>query len=140
LNTMFKTKIKNLPPHLKTGNPAFKCGGLSRPALLFIFLIVFIFGGYFLYQLKSFLFGPQIIVNNLKEYSAAAEPFFEIQGTAKNISEFYLNGRKIFTDTEGNFKENFLLANGMNTLQLKTKDKFGNQIARYYYVVLKSQI
>lgn len=101
---------------------------------LFIFIIIFIFGGYLIYQSKDFLLGPRISVKNLAEYSAADNQFFEIEGGAKNISEFYLNARKIFTDKKGNFKENLLLAKGANFIQLKAEDKFGNQAIKNFYV------
>jgi len=72
----------------------------------------------------------------LAEYSAANEEFFEIEGTAKNISEFYLNGRKVFTNENGVFKENLLLAKGINTIQIKAKDKFNHQTVKYYHIIL----
>lgn len=101
----------------------------------FIFIIIFVFGGYLIYQSKDFLRGPRISVKNLAEYSAADNKFFEIEGRARNISELYLNARKIFVDKKGNFKENLLLAKGINGIQLKAKDKFGHQIVKYFFVI-----
>lgn len=103
--------------------------------LVFFFFIAFIFGGYFLYQLKNYFWGPKIILNNLTEWNLTNNDFFEIQGSTKNISDFFLNGRKVFINGVGDFKENLVLAKGLNILQIKARDRFGNKIEKYYYVV-----
>lgn len=88
-----------------------------------------------MYQLKNYFRGPEIILNNLKEWNLTNNDFFEINGSAKNISDFFLNGRKVFMNGNGDFKENLVLAPGLNILQIKADDKFGNKIEKYYYVI-----
>lgn len=110
---------------------------LIKRGFLFFFFIILVFGGYFLFQFKNYFSGPKIALNNLKEWTKTSDPFFEIKGTAKNFSEFYLNGRKIFTRENGFFKEDFVLASGLNIVQLKAHDKFGHKLEKYYYVVYK---
>lgn len=88
-----------------------------------------------MYQLKNYFWGPEIILNDFTEWNLTDNVFFEIKGSAKNISDFFLNGRKIFLNGGGDFKENLVLAPGLNILQIKARDRFGNKIEKYYYVV-----
>lgn len=111
-----------------------KYKNLLNGGYLFVVLAVFLFGGYFFYQLRNFLVGPKISIVNLEEYGATNDPFFEIKGKAKNVSNLNLNGRKIFTDRNGYFKENLLLAPGTNFLQLKAEDKFGRELTKQYHI------
>lgn len=108
---------------------------ILKKTILFFVIIIFIFSVYFLYQFKNFILGPEIIVKNLNEWNKTKENFFEIEGKARNISNFYLNGRKIYLSENGSFKENILLASGVNTLLFESEDKFGHKIKKVYYVV-----
>lgn len=103
--------------------------------LIFFFLAAFIFGGYFAYQLKNYFGGPKIVLNNLKEWNLSSDDFIEIAGSAKNVSNFFLNGRKIFMNEKGHFKENLVLAPGLNIMQIKADDKFGHKKEKYYYII-----
>lgn len=102
---------------------------------IFLFFIIFIFGGYFAYQLKNYFGGPKIILNNLNEWNMTNSDFIEIAGSAKNVSNFFLNGRKIFWNEKGYFKENLVLAPGLNIMQIRADDKFGHKKEEYYYII-----
>lgn len=105
-----------------------------KRSILFFAGAVLVFGGYFGYQLKNYLKGPKIIVENLKEWNVLGSSLLELKGIAKNISGFYLNGRKIFTSENGDFKEKLVLAPGLNIIELKAEDKFGHEFKQTYYV------
>ena len=107
---------------------------ILKRTILFFVIIIFIFSAYFLYQLKNFILGPKIIVKNLKEWSETKEDFFEINGKALNASNISLNGRKIFLSGNGDFKENLLLARGINYIKISAEDKFGHKMEKRYYV------
>lgn len=102
--------------------------------IMFISFFVFVFVVYLFYQLKDFILGPRINILNLKEYAAVDNSFFIVEGKMKNIFDFYLNGRKVFIDKDGNFKEKMVLASGPNILEFKARDKFGHQIIKYYHI------
>ncbi len=110
-----------------------------RIRFMFISFLALIFAGYLFYQMKNFILGPRINILNLKEYSTVDDSFFTAEGSAKNIFNFYLNGRKIFVDKNGNFKEKMVLASGSNILEFKAEDKFGHQIIKYYHIFNKNQ-
>jgi len=107
---------------------------ILKRTILFFVIIIFIFSAYFLYQLKNFILGPKIIVKNLKEWSETKEDFFEINGVVLNASNVFLNGRKIFLSGKDSFKENLILAPGINTLQFSAEDKFGHKTKKVYYI------
>jgi len=104
--------------------------------IIILSFIIFIFIAYGLYEAKSFLTGPKI---DLKKPAIMTvdNSDFEIDGRAQNISLLYLDGRQIFTDPEGNFKENILLARGINIIEVRAKDKFNREIKKTLSVVLK---
>lgn len=106
-----------------------------KRSLLFFVVIFIVFSGYFLFQLKNYLSGPKIFVNNLKEWNFTDNDFFEISGTGKNILNLSINGRKTFLNENGYFKENFILANGMNYIEILAEDKFGHKTEKTYYVI-----
>lgn len=112
---------------------------IFKRTILFFIIIIFVFSAYFLYQLKSFILGPKIVVKNLKEWSETKEKFFEAEGEARNISNFSLNGRKIFLSGSGNFKENLILASGINYIKISAEDKFGHKAEKMYYVIYKEK-
>ena len=101
-----------------------------------IFLIV-VFVGYTLYEIQKVVLGPRIEVLSPTNGSLVANSFTEISGIAKNINEISLNDRKIYTDEQGNFKEELLLAYGYNAVSLKASDKFGRKTEKVVEVIYK---
>ncbi len=102
-----------------------------------ILVLIFIFTAYGLFEAENFLLGPKITINNPQNGQVFTKPDIEIGGQVSNISLLYLNGRQIFTDKNGNFKETLLLANGYNIVELMAKDKFGREIKKLEELVLK---
>jgi hypothetical protein len=101
-----------------------------------IFLLMS-FGAYGLYKAKAFLGGPKIIIEYPKNGQTVEESFMEISGKVINISSLFLNGRQIFTDKEGNFKGELLLADGYNIIEMSGADKFGRTTKEKLEIVLK---
>lgn len=106
-----------------------------KKTYLYFLIPLFVFLAYFLFQLKNYLSGPKIFVNNLKEWNFTDNDFFELSGTGKNILNLSINGRKSFLSENGNFKENFILATGMNYIEILAEDKFGHKTEKMYYVI-----
>lgn len=94
-------------------------------------MIVFLllsFGIYGLYKAKAFLSGPNITIEYPSNGQGIKQSFTEIIGKTSNISSLFLNGRQIFTDKDGNFKGDLLLADGYNIIELSGADKFGRKV------------
>ncbi len=104
---------------------------------IIITVLIIIFAGYGFYEAKCFLTGPKIELVSPAKGTELEKSDIEIKGKASNISLLYLNGRQIFTDTNGDFKENILLAKGNNIIEVSAKDKFGREINKLLEVVLK---
>jgi hypothetical protein len=102
-----------------------------------LILLIFSFGIFGLYKARDFLLGPKIVIESPSNGQTVSSSYLEIKGAAKNISLLYLNGRQIFTDQEGNFKENLLLARGYNIIEVSAKDKFNREARIKREVVLK---
>jgi hypothetical protein len=103
--------------------------------IILILVIIFLFFG--LYKARVFLEGPKIVIESPIDGQVFTASDVEVSGQASNVSLLYLNGRQIFTDQNGNFKENLLLARGYNILQIEAKDKFNREVKTKKEVVLK---
>ncbi|MEW5907571.1 MAG: hypothetical protein AB1643_00065 [Patescibacteria group bacterium] len=91
-----------------------------------IAVLVITFSVYGIYKAKNFLIGPRINIDSPKDGEIVSSEFIEIRGTAKNISGLYLNGRRVFTDENGFFKEGLLIAQGYNIIEINAVDKFNH--------------
>lgn len=79
--------------------------------------------GVFAYMKMSFVAnGVDIKVDLLADKDSS---LVEVSGNAKNATYVSLNGREIFIDKEGNFKEHLALLPGFSLLTLEAQDKFG---------------
>ena len=101
---------------------------IIKPVL--VGLVIFLIIGYSGLKLKNFLSGPQITVISPSDGETIKKNFVDVKGKAERISQIYLNGKKIFTDEQGNFDEQYLLANGYNLLEIVASDQFGRQITK----------
>lgn len=101
---------------------------LVKPILIGLFFILII--GYSGLKFKDLLSGPQITINSPSDGETIKNSVVSVSGRAERISQLYLNGKKIFTDEEGNFTEPYLMANGYNLLEVIASDQFGRKIIK----------
>ena len=94
--------------------------------IFFSILIV----GYFIFNFRIFIAGPEIIVTSPQNGATTDKELLEISGKAENVNFISLNDRSIFLDGGGNFKEFLLLSPGYNIIVLKAQDKFKRNIAK----------
>lgn len=74
------------------------------------------------------ILGPKIEINDLeKTFSVENSPSITLTGNIRNSILTTLNGRPIYIDTKGNFKETVLLSLGINRIELFAEDKFGKE-------------
>ena len=97
---------------------------------LIVSLVVLLIIGYSGLKLKNFLTGPEITIVSPSDGATIKKNLVNVKGRAERISQIYLNGKKIFTDEEGNFNEQYLLASGYNLLEIIARDQFGRQITK----------
>ncbi len=93
---------------------------------IFILLLISILG-YTYFQLQNLITGPVITISLPQNGTTLTSSLVEVTGSTKNISDISLNGRHIFIDEQGDFKEKVLLSPGYNIITLQAKDKFGRE-------------
>ncbi len=103
---------------------------------LVIFLVIFL-AGYFLYQARGYLIGPRLTIESPRPAETIHDAYLKINGQAFNVASLFLNGRQIFTDKNGIFEEQLLLARGYNIIELTATDKFGRVKKEKREVVLE---
>lgn len=106
------------------------------PDTQFTFRKVFIIGliaasimlalGLVIFQARFLLIGPQISITE-EPTGPQNERYTTLRGTAENISRLWLNGRPIYTDMQGNFKEALILENGYTIVTLRAEDRYGRE-------------
>jgi hypothetical protein len=96
-----------------------------RTVLIYSFIAMFAvaFVIYVLFQARFLLAGPQIFTASLP--TASEERLIVLEGQAKNIIRMSLNGRQIYTDKDGHFKEALVLENGYTVATLQAEDRYG---------------
>jgi hypothetical protein len=89
-----------------------------------IFGLLFI--AYVLFQARFLIEGPQINVQD--QPVSQTQRLVTLEGQARNIVHISLNGRQIYTDKNGNFKEALVLENGYTIATLEAEDRYGRKI------------
>ena len=92
-----------------------------------IIVIIVIITTYIFYQTRGFVRGPILSFTYPSSGMTMKNSAVEIRGIAKNTTYITMNGEQIFVDEEGNFKEEILLLDGYNIVEVKIKDKFGRE-------------
>lgn len=82
---------------------------------------------YGIWQARDFLAGPRVHLESPEEGVTLETGLLAIRGEAFDIVKLSLNGRTIFTDENGNFEEELLLAPGVNLIEIHAQDKFGHE-------------
>ena len=101
---------------------------LVKPLLIILAICLIV--GYSGLKLKNVLIGPQITIVSPADGATIKKNLVAVKGRAERISQIYLNGRKVFTDEQGNFNEPYLLASGYNMLEMMANDQFGRKIIK----------
>ncbi len=107
---------------------------IRKSLLIFLFLIIV---AYSIFQAQKIIKGPSIKVFSPKTGTTYNQTLIEVEGVAKNISYLNMNGKPIFTDKTGYFKEKYLLSPGYNVIQLDAQDKFKKYTKEKLEIVLK---
>jgi hypothetical protein len=102
--------------------PRFTFRALVKSALIVCFLLLLVL--YILWQARFLIAGPRI---TLTEEPARVhnDRVVTLEGTVANITSLSLNGRQIFTDPTGHFKEALVLENGYTIATIAATDRYG---------------
>lgn len=112
---------------------------MKKPISVFLILILLaIFLIYFWVQFKPILSGPKLIVFRPENGQTFISGDVIVEGSAEDISSLHLNGRQIYIDENGHFKEDLLFASGLNIIEVKAKDKFGKVLKQRRMVYINN--
>lgn len=101
--------------------------GITLRSILYyasILVVSLLFIGYALFQARFLLSGPVLTFENTPE-TIQTQRMVTLEGLAKNIVFITLNGRQIYTDKNGYFKEALVLENGYTIATLQAHDRYG---------------
>jgi hypothetical protein len=87
-------------------------------------LVGMLFLAYTVFQARFILAGPQIDFTSTMA-SVQQERVVLLEGETANIVRLTLNGREIYTDKDGHFKEALVLENGYTIATLEAHDRYG---------------
>ncbi len=96
--------------------------GMATVTILFVTVL-----GYTYSRTKDFLEGPVLNISEPNNGVSMASALISVQGTSKNLAFLNIDGRKIFTDKEGNWSEKLLLHPGLNIIETRATDRFGRE-------------
>ena len=85
---------------------------------------------------RNLILGPRIAILSPEDGIALDSKPVVVSGIVKNGSFISLNGRQIFTDQTGLFREEILPLPGYNILEATAEDRFGKKTVktiRFYY-------
>jgi hypothetical protein len=91
------------------------------------FAVVALLIGYVAFQARYIIAGPTLDIYTIDSVSKERTVVFE--GQANNIISIDLNGRTIYTDEGGYFKETIVLENGYTVATIHAQDRFGRTIS-----------
>ena len=92
--------------------------------------------GYIYYEARFLINGPGLTIFSPQNHTTQTDPLLEIKGQVKNISSLTINGRPIMITPQGLFNDKLLLLDGYNTIEVKVKNKFGQENSKILNVVL----
>jgi len=84
-----------------------------------IFVLIFIFFGYFIYQLKIFLTPPKIILLSPKTDTFYNENLIKIIGKTEKETSINIFGERVYPNQDGVFEYSFPLKKGQNELVIE---------------------
>lgn len=86
-----------------------------------IFLVAF---GYVVSQVSSVLRPPSLSLSEPTEDETVSGNSIVVSGNAEIGSDVFINEQAVFLDKNGQFNENVILSGGLNTIEVKAKNKF----------------
>ncbi len=78
---------------------------------------------YGIFRTQSFRNGPVIYLNN-PGFISTLEDIHKLKFGTANVDEIYINGKKVFLDTEGKVSHEILLFDGINDVEIRFYDKY----------------
>ena len=95
-----------------------------------IIVILVLLSAYGIFQARNLAEGPIVSITAPLNGAVSSSSVVTISGTAKNVAFMTLDGEQIYTDEQGNWSEDRVLAQGYNVVTLYAKDTFGKETTK----------
>ena len=92
-----------------------------------ILAVVIGFFWYVTFQSRLLIAGPSITLTNNPEI-VREDRVVTVEGTAQNVVFITLNGRPIFIDERGHFRQLLVLQDGYTIMTIRAEDRYGREI------------
>lgn len=89
-----------------------------------IFSAILVISGYFFYQINFLLKPPKLILLSPKTDMIIKDDKIQFIGQVGPDVYLTINNQEVYIDKEGNFKEELILKNGLNFIELIAKNRF----------------
>lgn len=96
--------------------------------LSIITIIALLIAVYAFSRSLNYIYGPQIEIFQPINGSAIASSTVTIIGRADRVNSLLLNGKTVFIDEAGNFKETIIVFPGMNVVTFVAHDQFDREV------------
>lgn len=103
---------------------------LTQIALGLFFLAV---AAYAYFEVRGLLFGPHIFVAS--ETMETHDQFVKITGRADHIASLTIDGAPVAVTTAGAFEIPYLLAPGVNRIELEARDNYKHSVSKTLEIV-----
>ena len=98
-------------------------------------MVLFLFIGVFSYFKMSFILNGVQIQASIEHNDGTS--LATVTGNADNAVHLSLNGREIYIDKDGSFKEPMILIPGFSVITINATDKFGKSKEKKFQMVYK---
>jgi hypothetical protein len=111
---------------------------MSRFAMIFAFgLLSLFFSIYLIFRFQHYWQGGRISIFFPDDFAFLTSSHLIVKGSGLEVSRLELNGRPIYTDQNGFWEEELILAPGLNIIELKADDRFGRKLSEKRTVMVK---
>lgn len=103
-----------------------------------VVLAVLFGAAYIFYQLSSFSDAPTVALAQPVSDAEINQSDLVVLGTVTGGATLTINGQEVLVDEQGNFRENIVLQNGDNVIEVRAKNKLGKTTVVTRHVVVKN--
>jgi cytoskeletal protein RodZ len=119
--------VQKEEPQKKAFSPIKFSNLVITPKFMVAILIVFFIGLGFFYlyrELSTFISSPRLIIMEPIDNFVTEEKTVKVEGETEKDSKLYLNNQQIIVDENGKFSENLILQPGLNTINIRSVNRF----------------
>lgn len=105
---------------------------LTPKVLTLVLFVVFVGVGfaYFYREVGKFSAAPRLVIAQPTGNSSIEGSSVDVAGITDKDSKVTINGQPVFVDEKGEFNETISLSEGINELEVKSENRFGNEAAK----------